>query len=216
LREGDSWFDRQVSPYFLLFTGLLLAPAIILQQNLIIKAIQSVLFLCLAVGSLSAGKRRLVVGSLIFVLTTVIVNLFSPVGRVIVRIGPLPITLGALRVGISKATTVVSLLCISRLCVRSSVRLPGVLGRYLSETFRYLNRLLAQRGRVTGKKVVQRLDELFEHIVDDHVEEKQGSIYRAGNTTLGVLVLLALLVLNWAAVFLPISALLAEFWPPIL
>ncbi|MCK5408419.1 MAG: hypothetical protein KAJ37_13215, partial [Candidatus Krumholzibacteria bacterium] len=104
-QEGDSWIDRRVSPSFLFVTGLLLAPAIIVQQNLIVKTAQTVVFLVLALLSVSVAKRRLFIGSIIFMTTTIVVNLFSPVGRVMLRIGPLAVTRGALVVGLSKATT---------------------------------------------------------------------------------------------------------------
>jgi len=208
-REGDSWFDRQVSPSFLLVTGLILAPAIILQQNLVVKSVQTCLFLALAVLSVSAGKRRLIIGSTIFITTTIIVNLFSPVGRVILRIGPLRITQGALYLGISKATTLASLLCLSRICVRPSVRLPGVLGQYIAETFAYLGKLLARRERVSRHNIVRSLDEQFENIFKSDGRKLTGSPIGA-NTLSGILLLAVLLILNWAAVFFPFSLLLAK------
>jgi hypothetical protein len=208
-REGDPWFDRQVSPSFLLITGLLLAPAIILQRDLTIKAVQTGLFFGLAVLSVSAGRRRLVIGSCIFIASTIIVNLFSPVGRVILRIGPLRITRGALTLGISKATTLASLLYVSRFCVRPSVRLPGVLGRTVSETFAFLSRLLARGERVSRHNLVQSLDEQFESIFDG--EGRQPADFPAGgNTVIGLLVLASLLIVNWGALFFHFSALLAE------
>ena len=207
-REGDPWFDRQVSPSFLLITGLLLAPAIILQRNLAVKAFQTGLFFSLALLSASAGRRRLVIGSFIFIASTIIVNLFSPVGRVIARIGPLHITRGALTLGISKATTLASLLYLSRFCVRSSVRLPGVLGRTVSETFAYLARLLARRQRVSRHNLIQSLDEQFESILDDGGQPTV-DLPAGGNTVIGLFVLAALLIVNWGALFFPFSALLA-------
>jgi hypothetical protein len=194
----------------LLIAGLLLAPAIVLQQNIIVKALQSALFLVLAVASVPTGKRRLVIGSVVFMITTVTVNLFSPAGRVILQIGPVRITQGALRLGISKATTVASLLFLSRSFVRSSVRFPGVLGRYIAQTFAYLGRLTARRERITRRNVVRRLDELFGSILNSSDEEYGSRISRAGNTTIGVLALILLLIVNWGALFLPFSALLAE------
>ena len=209
MREGDSWFDRQVSPSFLLLTGLLLAPALILQKNIAVKAVQTGLFLGLALLSVSAGRRRLVIGSYVFIVTTIFVNLLSPVGRVILQIGPLRITLGALYVGISKATTLASLLYVSRICVRPSVRLPGVLGRYVSETFAYLGKLLARRERVSRHNLVQSLDEQFESILGSDGDRPAG-LPTAGNTLVGVLALAALLIANWGALFFPFSILLAE------
>jgi hypothetical protein len=207
-REGDPWFDRQVSPSFLLVTGLLLAPAIILQRNLAVKAFQTGLFFSLALLSASAGRRRLVIGSFIFIASTIIVNLFSPVGRVIARIGPLRITRGALTLGISKATTLASLLYLSRFCVRSSVRLPGVLGRTVSETFTYLGRLLSRGQRVSRHNLIQSLDEQFESILDDE-SQQTADLPAGGNTVIGRIVLATLLIVNWGALFFPFSALLA-------
>jgi len=205
-QEGDSWIDRRVSPSFLFVTGLLLAPAIIVQQNLIVKAVQTVLFLILALLSASVAKRRLFVGSIVFMTTTIVVNLFSPVGRVILRIGPLTITRGALVVGLSKATTLGCLLYLSRFCIRPSVRLPGTLGRYVSETFTYLNMLLARARMLPRKNLVRRLDEIF-----DTVYEKQrfnSHLIEGRNTFAGVAVLLSLVVVNWGLVFFPFSTLL--------
>jgi len=207
-REGDPWFDRQVSPSFLLITGLLLAPAIILQRDLAVKAVQTGLFFSLAMLSASAGRRRLVIGSFIFIASTIIVNLFSPVGRVIARIGPLRITRGALTLGVSKATTLASLLYLSRFCVRPSVRLPGVLGRTVSETFAYLSKLLSRGQRVSRHNLIQSLDEQFESILDDEGRQT-ADLPARGNTVTGLFVLATLLIVNWGALFFPFSALLA-------
>ncbi len=205
-QEGDSWIDRRVSPSFLFVAGLLLAPAIIIQQNLTVKAAQTAVFLILALLSVSVAKRRLIVGSIIFMMSTIAINLFSPVGRVMLWIGPLAITRGALIVGLSKATTLVCLLYLSRFCVRPSVKLPGTLGRYVSETFAYLNKLLAGGGKLTRKNLVQRLDEIFDTVYD---EQRFNSHFKEGRNTLaGAAVLVSLLVVNWGLVFFPFSSLL--------
>jgi hypothetical protein len=205
-QEGDSWIDRRVSPSFLFVTGLLLAPAIIVQQSLIVKTAQTVVFLILALLSVSVAKRRLFIGSIVFMTTTIVVNLFSPVGRVMLRIGPLAITRGALVVGLSKATTLGCLLYLSRFCIRPSVRLPGTFGRYVSETFAYLSKLLARRRKLPRKNLVYRLDEIFDTVYteqrfNDHLTEGR-------NTFAGIAVLVSLLVVNWGLVFFPFSTLL--------
>ena len=210
MTEGGSWFDQRVSPSFLLCAGLLLAPAIILQHNLILRAAQSVQFLFLALISVPFGKKRLVIGSLIFVASTIILNLFSPVGEVLVRIAGVPVTRGALSVGVSKATTLASLLFLSRLCVRPSVRLPGRLGAFVSATFGYLNKLLARKERIGRNRIVQRLDQLFESVYGNGLDEQPaGNPPRGRNTISGVAVLTAIIIVNWTAVFFPFSSLLA-------
>jgi hypothetical protein len=190
-----------VSPSFLFLTGLLLAPAIIVQHHLIIKAAQTFVFLVLALLSVSVAKRRLFIGGLVFMTATIVVNLFSPVGQVILRIGPVTITRGALIVGLSKATTLGCLLYLSRFCIRPSVRLPGMLGRYVSETFAYLSKLLARRRKLSRKNLVQRLDEIFDTVYN---EQRFGShLIRGRNTFAGVAILASLLVVNWGLVFFP-------------
>lgn len=210
MRRRASRFDLRVSPSFLLFAGLLLAPAIVLQQNIIVKVLQSAVFLLLALLSVSRGRRRLIAGSMIFSATTILVNLFSPVGRVLATIGPLRITRGALSLGLFKATTLASLLYVSRICVRPTVRLPGAFGRYVSQALAYLNRLLARREGISRHDVVGRLDDLFESVLEDSPGRsiRDGRPARARSTVAGVSALTALLVVNWAALFLPFSALL--------
>ena len=193
----------------MLCVGILLAPTIILQHNLVLKAVQSALFLVLALCSVSFGKRRLVTGSLIFVVSTIIINLFSPAGEVILRVGGVPITRGSLSVGLSKATTLASLLYLSRFCVRPSVRLPGRMGAFVSDTFGYLNQLLARRERMGRNRIVQRLDQLFESVYGCGTDAKPSEYPRKGkNSVAGVAVLIGVLIMNWAAVFFPFSSLL--------
>jgi hypothetical protein len=208
LGERESWVDNRISPSVLLVSGLLLAPTIVLQQNLFVKAVQAVLFLGLAQISVVSGRRRLLIGSLIFIITTILVNLLSPVGKVVLLVGPLRITRGALQVGITKALTLSSLLYVSRICVRPSLRLPGAAGRTISQTFAYLGKLLARRKRVSRRNVVQSLDEQFESILQSSDGELTGAPIQ-GNSVIGVVAIVALLIANWGALFFPFSALLA-------
>ena len=206
--ERESWIDNRISPSVLLASGLLLAPTIVLQQNLFVKAVQAVLFLGLAQISVVSGRRRLLIGSSIFIITTILVNLLSPVGKVVLLVGPLRITRGALQVGITKALTLSSLLYVSRICVRPSLRLPGAAGRTISQTFAYLGKLLARRKRVSRRNVVQSLDEQFESILQSSDGELTGAPMQ-GNSVIGVVAIVALLIANWGALFFPFSALLA-------
>jgi hypothetical protein len=201
--------DRKVSPSFLFAAGLLLAPAVIFQPDLGVKAVQTALFLSLALWLVPSGRRRLVVGSIVFMATTIVVNLFSPAGRVLMRIGPFPVTRDAMEIGISKATTLVSLLYLSRIFVRPSVQLPGVVGRTISLTFGYLNRLLAGRQPLAGRNWVRRLDELFAGIYAG--QQDSGRPAPGTRTTpWGVVVVVSFLVVNWSSVFFPFSILLGE------
>jgi len=156
--EGASWLDSQVSPSFLFFWGLALAPSLALPNSVWEKALQAV---CLAALALALGRfrsHRLLVASLVFAAFTVALNLLSPLGRVLARLGPVRVTEGALHVGLRKALTVLARSYLSRLCVRRDLSLPGAAGRYLRLTFGYLNALLAWRPKLTGAGLIGRID----------------------------------------------------------
>jgi hypothetical protein len=194
---GASWLDGQVSPSFLLFWGLILTPSVVLQDHLWLKAAQAAILVLLA---LAAGRVRFpgaLLGSFLFVVATVVINLLSPLGRLLVRLGPLRVTSGALTAGLRKALTVLALAYLSRLCVREDLRLPGPAGRYLRLTFGYLNALLVRRWAIVGRDLIGRIDNALE-VVCRQEQEEQGGTSRANRTTpVGVAFMTGVAALMW-------------------
>jgi hypothetical protein len=160
-REGDAWILREVSPSFLFFFGLLLAPSLWLQAHLAWKAAQALLFFVLAAWVRPRGWWRAGLASLVFLAATVVVNLAVPLGRVLWRVGPWRITQGALESGLAKGLTLVGLVYLSRFCVRPDLRLPGAAGRYVARTLFYLNRLLELRRTLTLTRLAGSLDRVL-------------------------------------------------------
>jgi hypothetical protein len=198
LGEGDAWLQRQVSPSLLLVAGLILVPAIVLQHDLLVKAAQAVFFLLLALAAVSRGRRRMVTAGLIFVATTVVANLVFPAGRVLLQLGPLRVTQGALEVGLSKALTLVCLVFLSRFFIRSTLSFPGAAGRYLSKTLQYLNSLLENGRGLAGRDMIGRLDRLLDTIYCGPVAVPV-PVGMSG-TVPGLVILGSLLALNWSLV----------------
>ena len=64
--EGDAWILKEVSPSFLFFFGLALAPSLWLQAHLAWKAAQALLFFALAAWARPRGWWRAGLASLIF------------------------------------------------------------------------------------------------------------------------------------------------------
>jgi heptaprenyl diphosphate synthase len=157
--EGDAWILRGVSPSFLFAFGLLQAPALWLQHRPAFKAAQVLLFFALAVWARPRGCWRAGLGSVVFLAVTVAMNLAVPLGRVLLNLGPLKITQGALESGLGKGLTLVGLVYLSRLCVRPDLELPGTAGRYVARTFFYLNRLLELRRGVPLSRMAEGLDQ---------------------------------------------------------
>ena len=159
--EGDAWILKEVSPSFLFFFGLALAPSLWLQTHLAWKAAQALLFFALAAWARPRASWRAGLASLIFLAVTVAVNLAVPLGRVLCRLGPWSITRGALEAGLAKGLTLVGLVYLSRFCVRPELRLPGAAGRYVARTLFYLNRLLELRARLSLARLGDSLDRVL-------------------------------------------------------
>jgi len=157
--EGDAWILRGVAPSFLFAFGLLLAPALWLQHRPAFKAAQVLLFFALAAWARPRGCWRAGLGSVVILAVTVAMNLAVPLGRVLLSLGPLKITQGALESGLAKGLTLVGLVYLSRLCVRPDLELPGTAGRYVARTFFYLNRLLVLRRGVPLSRMAEGLDQ---------------------------------------------------------
>ncbi len=195
IEEGDAWFQREVSPSVMFAAGLLLAPALLLQRSLEIKAFQLLLLFALAWRSDPARIARSAPGALLFLVLTVLVNLVAPLGRVLVRIGPLAVTEEALRAGLAKALTLVALIYLSRFFIRRSLVLPGAAGRYVGRTFQYLNRLLELRSQIRLRHLVADLDRAFEEVYRRPPQPGAGEAGR--NTPWGLALLAGLLALNY-------------------
>jgi hypothetical protein len=160
-KEGGAWILREVSPPFLFFFGLALAPAFWLQGRLAGKAALALLFFALAAWSRPRGWWRGGLASLVFLAVTTLLNLAVPLGRVLWRLGGWSITEGALQSGLAKGLTLVGLACLSRFCVRAELRLPGAAGRYVARSLFYLNRLLEARRSLSLARLGDTLDRVL-------------------------------------------------------
>jgi hypothetical protein len=195
LRKGEAWFREGVSPSLLFLAGLLLAPALLLQRRLEVKALQLLILTALAWTVDPVRVSRTMPATLVFLAATVLINLTAPLGRVLARIGPLAITEEALQGGLSKALGLVALIYLSRFFIRSSLELPGALGRYLGDTFRYFNRLLERRQAIRLRYLVSDLDRLFDQAYRRPLKSRSEATGR--NTPLGLALLACLLALNY-------------------
>jgi hypothetical protein len=203
-RGGRFWLDGQISPSFLFFWGLVLAPAVVLQEHLWLKAAQALAFAAVA---LAGGRVRFpgsLLGSLAFVGVTLGVNLLSPTGQVLLQLGPFPVTTGALTSGLRKGLTVVALAYLSRLCVRQDLSLPGAAGRYLRQTFVYLNALLAGKSRLRGGELIGRIDRTLEALWRQQPTKGSRAGGTAHTTAAGFALMAAAAGLMWFSAVYPI------------
>lgn len=153
--------QKHIGPGLLLLAGLASIPAFLFQRNLLLMIVQTGSFFLAAA---LAGKKIRPLPPIIMVATITVLNMFSPIGRVIVTIGRLNLTLGALRLGLVKSFTLIGLIYLSRATVRSDLRLPGRFGGIITRTFYYFDQILEKWQTIPKQKIIPRLDALIAEI----------------------------------------------------
>jgi len=208
--EGFLWTNT--SPMALLCAGIVLFPAFLLQHDLVVRALQILLFMLL--GVLSGRKIRLV-QFVVVAAGIVAFNLFPATGRVLVSLPLLPVTEGALKIGLLKATAVTGLIALSRFSIRSNLRLPGSIGGLIGRSFYYFEMIMGERHRIDRKDIIGSIDGLFLEIQAAAVTGTvsaptvaPGDIHFSSRPTFrGALVLVLIVAANWgvyaATILLP-------------
>jgi len=144
-------FDR-VNGRSLMISGLMFLPAFVLQTSLAVRFLQVSAVLVLYVLS---GKRLRIIYPLMLIVSVTAVNLLRPAGEVLFNVSGFPVTLDALKSGMSRALLLTGLVYVSRLCVSSVPSFPGRWGRMLSMVFFFFGRMTSEsRGTGVSGKVL--------------------------------------------------------------
>jgi hypothetical protein len=186
----------KLSPLHSFATGVVIIPAYILQEEIVIKVVQVAVFGALARGM---GKRIKWLYFVILALSITVFNLLNPYGEVLIRLGPLSVTSGALVEGILKGLTIVGLVFISLFSIRPDLRLPGRLGGIIGKTFLYFQRILEQKRRVEAKRLVGSIDEVLLELYRPGTAVAPPEQADVQTTVAGAVVAGAFAALNWAA-----------------
>ena len=218
-KARESFCFKNFSSGALAAAGLCMMPALLFNPNTGARIVQFLFFWALAWLS---GKKNKPVITVSVMLGIVLFNLLVPYGEVLFSAGPLKITSGALQEGIRRAVTVEGLFMLSRCCVRSDLRLPGIFGEIVGESFRIFSRLAEEKKLFSRTNWVERLDGLLVSYGEESFHQEnfpQKSVppesYPPGGGTAeavfllpGRIILLAGIILAWLPL---VSALLQKF-----
>ncbi len=193
---------HHTEPMHLFLTGVLTIIAFLFQADLLVRAIQVLAFAGLAT---LAGKRIRWGYFVIMVASITFFNLLAPVGRIIVEIGPLRITEGALRQGAFRGLAIVGLVFISLFAVQPDLKLPGTFGGMLGRVFYYFESILETRRRVSARQLVESVDEILMELYPPaaSVEDRAAGAAAGGGvrrrTDLpGAALMVVVVAANWA------------------
>lgn len=169
----------RISALHLFLTGMLCLPAYLFQDTLWVRAAQVVLF-----GALAriAGKKIKWIYFLITAASITLFNLFTPIGRVLFHIGPVPITVGALQAGLMKGLTIVGLVFISLFSIRADLRLPGRLGALIGLVFYYYERIFEGRKKIDLRNVIPSIDQVLSGLFEPPVAVERAPDTGAGSS----------------------------------
>lgn len=210
------WIYLNISPRIMILTGLAAIPSFLFQENVLLKAAQTLLFVLL---SILEGKRFKPLPPLVMIASITLINLFNPIGRIILTLGRLRITFGALYLGLIKGLTLVGLIYLSRSSVRSDLVLPGRFGRIIGRTFYYFDRINERWSETKGERrsLMNRLDTLLLDIdppggvtgegESETTASSSAGGSKQGTSPAGYLFAAGFLLLNWgllALSFLPV------------
>jgi hypothetical protein len=187
------------APGILFAAGALLFPAFLMQQDLVVRGLEIVLFICL--NALS-GRRVRPVQFLVVSAGIVLFNLVIPTGRVLVSVLGLPLTEGALKSGLFKATAMTGLIALSQFSIRSDLRLPGRLGGLIGRSLFYFEKIMAERRRIDRHDIIGSIDRLLLEVQGAAMPGTQAEAEKRTSTRGGVLALAVIVCLNWGALVL--------------
>lgn len=205
LRRQHPWMLRHLSAGTLLIAGMLVLPAYLLQEHIVVRAAQVVLF---AILTVLAGKRLQWLYFLSIAAAIMLFHLFAPNGRVLFELGPMQVTAGALYAGGFKALTIVGLVFISLTSVRADLVLPGRLGSLAGRLFWSFEQIMERRSAMTLRNAVGSVDELLLSLYDDlqamngdahATQQRKGTALRSDRA--GLTVATVVVAAQWLALF---------------
>ena len=174
------------------FIGIFVAPSLVIPASIISKLLQLLILLTI---TFVLGRRINFIRLLVFGLTVIVFNLFSPLGRVLIEVKDMPITIGALSLGTKKAISLVALFVLSKVIVRKDLSLPGAIGRQVSLTLTYFNSFGESDIKLFTVNPIKKIDLLLRNAEG---KDYSYSVNNPNETSLkGGLIIIGFMVMTW-------------------
>jgi len=176
----------------LFITGLVIMPALLFNPSTEFRALQFLFFWFLAWLS---GKKINPFPVIFVVFGIVVFNLIVPYGRILFSVGAFKITQGALVAGINRAVTFEALVMLSKVSVRSGIKLPGAFGELLGESLRIFSIIVSRKHRITAKNVIADIDSLMMELSCE--DTGVAAVQEVRTKPLGYTILAVVSVVSW-------------------
>ncbi len=193
--EISGFFKKHISAHHLFLCGLLIIPAFLFTDMIILKIAQTLVFLAMV---FLVGKRIRILPPLILSASVVFFNVLSPFGEILFSIGPFPVTRGALEAGILRAVTLVGLVFLSQFAVRPDLSIPGRFGMLLAKVFFYFERITESGKSFDRKNIMKSLDSILLSAYASGIDVTERSRNLVKTSFPGWMAISALFLFNYA------------------
>lgn len=156
VQEGISQLEGMRAGTIRFCAALAIMIAFLFIKDVRIMALLTIIFY---IAARIRRRKVRILPSVIILVTVTAAALLSPAGRVIVRFGNFPVTLGALETGLSRALTLVGMVFLSQYATSGSIKLPGAAGALLESVLCWFSALTAKKLSFKKGAVIKTLDE---------------------------------------------------------
>jgi hypothetical protein len=150
-----AFFERNIAPKNLFIVVMCGFPAFLFQRNAMILGIEILLFFSL---SLFRRGRAAVLSPFLILCFITFFNLFTPYGKILLRIGSFAVTDGALFQGLRRAEVLVGMVYLSQFALDPRISLAGGAGKFLSQMFAAFNRITAEKIPLNPRQILVAVD----------------------------------------------------------
>ena len=183
----------------LFIAGLIIMPALLFNPDTLSRVFQFLFFWVLAWLS---GKKNNPLFTILVIFFIVAFNLIIPYGRVLFSIGVFRITSGALAAGVHRAVTMEGLVMLSRVTIRQDIKIPGLFGELIGESFRIFAVITDRKQRsapslASWKNFMTDIDRLMLELSGDDSQAPQPAALLPRTKTAGFIILAVVVVLSW-------------------
>ena len=192
-------YESLFSASSLCIAGLLVMPALLFNNNTLLRAVQFLgfWFLCWL-----AGKKNKPLMTILVILVIVGFNLIVPYGQVLFTLGSFRVSSGALMTGIQRAVTLQGLIMLSRLSIRQDLKIPGGFGDLVAESFRFFALIVNSKHKISRKNLMEDIDRLMLELSEERQSSPLQEIKAPQSRTPGLIILIALGILFWLPLFI--------------
>jgi heptaprenyl diphosphate synthase len=196
-------YENLFSAKALCFTGLLIMPAFLFSPS---ASFRILLFLFFWFLAWLTGRKNNPLITILIIFGITLFNLIVPYGKVLFSIGAFNITEGAFWGGICRAVTLEGLVMLSRIAIRPDLKIPGVFGELIGETFRIFSAIMNQKNRITRKNIIGDIDKLMLELSENSGRTSSGVTQVLRTRPFGYAILAIVTALSW----LPLAALILK------